>query len=97
MTSIPCARHVIFGVNTFGLLLPEIAAGILSVAVVYLLVRRSFGTVAGLLAALVLAITPVTIATDRNNTIDSLLILTLLLAAWSFILILTSFFFGCIT
>jgi 4-amino-4-deoxy-L-arabinose transferase-like glycosyltransferase len=75
----------IFGVNTFGLLLPEIAAGILSVAVVYHLVRRSFGTVAGLLAALVLAITPVTIATDRNNTIDSLLILTLLLAAWAFI------------
>ena len=76
----------IFGVNTFGLLLPEIAAGILSVAVVYHLVRRSFGTVAGLLAALVLAITPVTIATDRNNTIDSMLILTLLLAAWSFII-----------
>ena len=76
----------VFGVNTFGLLLPEIAAGILSVAVVYHLVRRSFGTVAGLLAALVLAITPVTIATDRNNTIDSMLILTLLLAAWSFII-----------
>jgi 4-amino-4-deoxy-L-arabinose transferase-like glycosyltransferase len=76
----------IFGVNTFGLLLPEIAAGILSVAVVYHLVRRSFGTVAGLLAALVLAITPVTIATDRNNTIDSMLMLTLLLAAWSFII-----------
>ncbi len=76
----------IFGVSTFGLLLPEIVAGILSVAVVYHLVRRSFGTVAGLLAALVLAITPVTIATDRNNTIDSMLILTLLLAAWSFII-----------
>lgn len=76
----------IFGVNTFGLLLPEIVAGILSVAVVYHLVRRSFGTVAGLLTALVLAITPVTIATDRNNTIDSMLILTLLLAAWSFII-----------
>ena len=75
----------IFGVNTFGLLLPEILAGLLSVVVVYHLVQRSFGTIAGLVAGLVLAITPVAIATDRNNTIDSLLILTLLLAAWAFI------------
>ncbi len=75
----------IFGVNTFSILLPEIIAGILSVIVIYHLVRRSFGTVAGLLAALALAITPVVVAVDRNNTIDSTLILTLLLAAWAFI------------
>ena len=76
---------LIFGVNTFGLLLPEILAGILSVILVYHLVERSFGAVAGLLAALALAITPVVVATDRNNTMDSTLILTLLLAAWAFI------------
>ena len=46
--------------------------------------RRWFGTAAGLLAALALAITPVVVATDRNNTIDSTLILVLLLAAWAF-------------
>ncbi len=74
-----------FGVNGFGVLLPEILAGILSVIVVYHLVRRSFGTVAGLIAALALAITPVVVATDRNNTMDSTLVLTLLLAAWAFI------------
>ncbi len=74
-----------FGVNGFGVLLPEIVAGLLSVIVVYHLVRRSFGEVAGLLAALALAITPVVVAVDRNNTIDSTLILTLLLAAWAFI------------
>ncbi len=74
-----------FGVNGFAVLLPEIVAGLLSVVVIYHLVRRSFGTAAGLLAALALAITPVVVATDRNNTIDSLLILTLLLAAWAFI------------
>ncbi|HMD90187.1 MAG TPA: glycosyltransferase family 39 protein [Anaerolineaceae bacterium] len=76
---------MIFGVNTFGLLLPEILAGILSVILVYHLVQRSFGATAGLLAALALAITPVVVATDRNNTMDSTLILTLLLAAWAFI------------
>ncbi len=73
-----------FGVNGFGVLLPEIIAGVLSVALLYYLVRRSFGSVAGLLAALALAITPVVVATDRNNTIDSLLIFTLLLAVWAF-------------
>ena len=74
-----------FGVSGFSVVLPEILAGILSVIVLYHLVRRSFGTVAGLLAALALAITPIVVATDRNNTMDSTLILTLLLAAWAFI------------
>jgi 4-amino-4-deoxy-L-arabinose transferase-like glycosyltransferase len=74
------------GVNTLGLLLPEIISGLASVVVVYHLVRRSFGQLAGLMGALALAVTPVVIATDRNNTIDSILILTLLLAAWAFII-----------
>lgn len=73
------------GVNSLGLLLPEIVAGIVSVIVLYHLAQRRFGTVAGLVAALALAITPVVVATDRNNTIDSLLILVLLLAAWAFV------------
>lgn len=75
----------IFGVNGFGVLLPQLLAGVLSVLVVYHLVRRSFGAPAGLLAALALAVTPVAVAVDRNNTMDSTLILTLLLAAWAFI------------
>lgn len=73
------------GVNGFAMLLPEILAGLASVVVLYHLVRRSFGIVAGWLAALALAITPIVVATDRNNTMDSTLILTLLLAAWAFV------------
>lgn len=73
------------GVNSLGLLLPQILAGLASVVLVHHLVRRWFGTGAGLLAALALAITPVVVATDRNNTIDSTMIFTLLLAAWAFI------------
>jgi len=73
------------GVNGLGVLLPQILAGILSVVLIYHLVRRSFGTAAGLLAALIMAITPIVVATDRNNTMDSTLILTLLLAAWAII------------
>lgn len=75
----------ILGVNTLGLLLPEILAGIASAILVYYLVRRSFGAAAGLVAGLALAITPVVVATDRNNTIDSTLILALLFAAWAFV------------
>lgn len=75
----------IFGVNGFGVILPEIVAGLLSILVLYHLVQRKFGAVAGLVAALALALTPIVVATDRNNTIDSLLTLTLLLAAWAFL------------
>jgi len=73
------------GVNGFAVLLPEILAGLLSIVVLYHLIQRAFGSLAGLLAALALAITPIVVATDRNNTIDSQLILMLLLAAWAFI------------
>jgi 4-amino-4-deoxy-L-arabinose transferase-like glycosyltransferase len=73
------------GVNSLGILLPQIFAGILSVIVLYHLVRRSFGTSVGLLAALALAVTPVAVATDRNNTVDSILVLVLLLATWAFL------------
>jgi 4-amino-4-deoxy-L-arabinose transferase-like glycosyltransferase len=73
------------GVNGFSVLLPELLAGTISVAVLYHLVRRTFGILPGLIAALALAITPIVVATDRNNTIDSTLILTLLLATWAFL------------
>src|SRR2546428_13325068 len=43
--------------------------------------RRHFGLVAGLLAAL--AISPISVVTNRNNTIDSTLALVLLLGAWA--------------
>src|SRR5918911_5540416 len=73
------------GVNGFAVVLPQILAGIFSVILLFHLVRRWFGNVAGLLAALALAITPVAIAVERNNTPDATLIFTLLLAAWAFI------------
>jgi len=76
----------VFGVNAFGLVLPQILAGLGSVVIVYGLVRRWFGEGAGLLAALILAITPVSVAVERNNTMDALLIFTLLLTAWMFVL-----------
>lgn len=52
-------------------------------ALVYHLVARRFGAPAGLIAALFLSLTPVTVAIDRSSNIDSCLLLVLLLAAWA--------------
>ncbi|MBN1265815.1 MAG: glycosyltransferase family 39 protein [Anaerolineales bacterium] len=76
----------LFGVNTFGLMLPQILAGLGSVVLMFFLVRRWSGESAGLLAAFILAVTPVSVAVERNNTMDAQLIFTLLLAVWMFIL-----------
>ena len=73
------------GINGFALALPQALAGWLSIPLLYHLVNRHFGRIAGLSAALVLAITPVTISAERNNTIDGQLVFVLLLAAWAFI------------
>src|SRR6266568_7171199 len=77
------ASAKIFGFTPFSLLLPQALAGVLSVALLYHLVRRHFGVTAGLLAALALALSPISIVTNRNNTVDSTLALTLLLGAWA--------------
>src|SRR5258706_2713229 len=73
----------IFGFNTVSVLLPQALAGVLSVLLLYYLVRRHFGVVAGLLSALALAISPISVVTNRNATIDSTLALTLLVGAWA--------------
>jgi 4-amino-4-deoxy-L-arabinose transferase-like glycosyltransferase len=73
----------LFGWNPASLMLPQALSALLSVAVLFHVVRRSFGATAGVLAALVLALTPIAVATGRNNTMDSMLVLVLLLAVWS--------------
>jgi len=73
----------IFGFNTVSILLPQALAGVLSVLLFYYLVKCHFGVVAGLLAALILALSPISVVTNRNATIDSTLTLCLLLGAWA--------------
>src|SRR5713101_1504540 len=77
------ASAKIFGFNSVSILLPQALAGVLSVWLLYSLVRRHFGVSAGLLAALALALNPISILTNRNVTIDSTLTLVLLLGAWT--------------
>jgi 4-amino-4-deoxy-L-arabinose transferase-like glycosyltransferase len=73
----------LFGFSPFSVLLPQVLEGSASILVLYHLVRRVFGTAAGLLAALFLALTPIAVAVDRSNNTEPVLVLTLLLAAWA--------------
>jgi len=70
----------IFGFSGWSILLPQALAGVLSTILIYIIVKKSFGSVAGLISALCLAVTPVFVAVSRNNTIDNQLVFVLLLA-----------------
>jgi 4-amino-4-deoxy-L-arabinose transferase-like glycosyltransferase len=73
----------LFGFGPVSVLLPQALEGLVSILVLYHLVRRVFGTGAGLFAALFLALMPIAVAVDRSNNTDTGLVLTLLLAAWA--------------
>ncbi|GAB4534711.1 MAG: hypothetical protein Fur0018_24660 [Anaerolineales bacterium] len=73
------------GVQGWVVALPNMLSGLLSLSLLYGMVKKHLGELAGLVAALTLAVTPVFVATNRNNTMDGLLTFTLLLAAWAFL------------
>lgn len=73
----------VFGFSGWSIILPQALAGVISVALIYIIVKRSFGSAAGLISALCLAITPVFVAVSRNNTVDNVLVMTLLFACWA--------------
>ena len=76
------ASAKLFGYSGFTILLPEALAGVLAVWVLYLLAARYFGRVAGVVAALALAVSPVSVSINRDNNPDALLALLLVLAAY---------------
>ena len=71
----------LFGFHVWSVALPQAIEGVLTVLVLYRAVSRVAGAGAGLFAAGVLAVTPVTVLLNRGNISDSLLILLLVLAA----------------
>jgi 4-amino-4-deoxy-L-arabinose transferase-like glycosyltransferase len=71
----------VVGFHVWAIVLPQVAEGVLTVLVLYRAVRRLAGPVEGIAAAAVLAASPVTVALNRGNVADSLLILLLVLAA----------------
>jgi 4-amino-4-deoxy-L-arabinose transferase-like glycosyltransferase len=74
----------IFGFSGWSIILPQVLAGVFSTVLIYIIVKKSFGRVAGLISALCLSVTPVFVAVSRNNTIDNQLVFVLLLACWAF-------------
>jgi 4-amino-4-deoxy-L-arabinose transferase-like glycosyltransferase len=70
-----------FGVHTWAIVLPQVVEGVLTVLVLYRAVARLAGPMAGLIAAGVVAVSPATVALNRGNISDTLMILLVVLAA----------------
>ncbi|MEA2187180.1 MAG: hypothetical protein QOK16_2191 [Solirubrobacteraceae bacterium] len=76
------ASTKLLGFSSIAVRLPEALAGVLAVPLVYDLVRRLFGRTAGLGAAAALAVLPISVVTAHSDTMDSLMMLLDVLAAW---------------
>jgi 4-amino-4-deoxy-L-arabinose transferase-like glycosyltransferase len=72
----------LFGFTPIATRIPEVTAGILAIPLLYDLVRRLFGRTAGLGAAAALAVLPTAILTAHSDTMDSVMMLLDVLAAW---------------
>lgn len=72
----------VFGFNSWSIIFPQALAGVISVGILYCLVKRYFGAKAGLVSALCIAVTPIFVAASRNNTIDNQLVMVLLISAY---------------
>ena len=67
------ASTQLFGFSSSSLRLPQLAAGICTVPLLYDLVRRGYGRWAGLAAALAYAVLPATVLTSRSDTMDTVM------------------------
>ncbi|MFZ3557694.1 ArnT family glycosyltransferase [Streptomyces sp. BH055] len=65
----------IFGFGTWQMMLPQIAAGLGTIWILHSSVKRVWGHAAAAIAALVLTLTPITVAINRDNNPDTLLVL----------------------
>jgi len=75
---------LVFGFHGWALLLPQVIEGVAAVFLLHRTVRRWAGENTALLAALIFALTPVTVAINRDNNPDTLLVLVLIAAAYAF-------------
>lgn len=73
----------LFGFGSFSVMVPNALYGIATVAVLHDTVRRALGYRIAVLAALIMALTPVAVLVGRYNNPDALLLLLVVGAAWS--------------
>ncbi len=73
----------LLGFNRFALHLPEALGGSIAVALLYAAVRSVWGRPAGVLAALSLAVLPISVLTARSDTMDSVMAALLIASFWA--------------
>ncbi len=73
----------VFGLNSWSVLVPQALEGVATVGLLYTTVRRWSGPAAGIIAAGVLAITPVAVLMFRFNNPDALLVLLMTAGAYA--------------
>jgi 4-amino-4-deoxy-L-arabinose transferase-like glycosyltransferase len=73
----------VLGLSSWSILLPEALLGIGSVLVLYLAVRRSFGSTAAPIAGTLMAVMPVAVLIFRYDNPDALLTFLLVTAVWA--------------
>ncbi len=72
----------VFGFHSLSLLVPQALMGVAATGLLYDLVRRRFGRIAGFVGGLALATTPIVVAVSRHNNPDELLVLCSVAALW---------------
>jgi 4-amino-4-deoxy-L-arabinose transferase-like glycosyltransferase len=72
----------LFGFHGWALILPQTIAHLLSVELLYRIVKNSSDQKTGLLSAAILALTPISVVMASTNQPDSILILFLILCGW---------------
>jgi 4-amino-4-deoxy-L-arabinose transferase-like glycosyltransferase len=77
---VQAASAKLFGFSPLSLLLPEALVGVLSVAALYWVISRRLGPWPAVAGALTLAVFPSFVAVSRENGVDPMLILLLILA-----------------
>ncbi|QNK40109.1 glycosyltransferase family 39 protein [Caproicibacter fermentans] len=73
----------VFGFYGWSIILPQCLAAVATAAIIYHVVKRHFGSAAGLISALVLALSPIFIVVSKTNNTDSVLIFFMVLSAWA--------------
>ena len=72
----------VFGFHPLSLLVPQALMGVVATGLLYDLVRRRFGRIAGFVGGFALATTPIVVAVSRHNNPDELLVLCSVAALW---------------
>ena len=84
------APHRLLGFHYWVLAVPQVIAGVAAVLVLFWMLLPRCGLKVATTAAALLAITPISVASARNNSLDTITMFLLLLAAWSLLRALDS-------